>query len=322
MSHCLLAKHSSFSEEETLPWDGYEIYLLLLKMNFSVSRRAADRNERVPEVPRHHLENGAASEACPAAVLCGIPHSNGLWVWVPSFGWQKSCSAPFPHGLPQVLLYSHQRWQKSACPCPSWASWGAPRHTRPCLSVPGPPGGGHAVWHRPRRCWQGSGTPCPAQHPVLSLASLEGAFPQCNLFWPHVSRLRSNGSCMPAHPPSVCCLVRLSASFSLGQGIHSLLPFVPSEPLLGCSPRRETEWFLLYQEESRVRLVWCSGTSSGPWVSWIPCCLLDLCGLSCISMVDRKMRHKQICLTQGPTWTAWHKVRWHTILVFFFVAVH
>lgn len=151
--------------------------------------------------------------------------------------------------------------------------------------------------------------PCPAQHPVLSLASLEGAFPQCNLFWPHVSRLRSNGSCMPAHPPSVCCLVRLSSSFSLGQGIHSLLPFVPSEPLLGCSPRRETEWFLLYQEESQVRLVWCSGTSSGPWVSWIPCCLLDLCGLSCISMVDRKMRHKQICLTQGPTWTAWHKVR-------------
>lgn len=66
MSHCLLAKHSSFSEEETLPWDGYEIYLLLLKMNFSVSRRAADRNERVPEVPRHHLENGVASEACPA----------------------------------------------------------------------------------------------------------------------------------------------------------------------------------------------------------------------------------------------------------------
>lgn len=31
MSHCFLAKYSSFIEEEKLPWDGYEIYLLLLK---------------------------------------------------------------------------------------------------------------------------------------------------------------------------------------------------------------------------------------------------------------------------------------------------
>lgn len=73
MSHCLLAKHSSFSEEETLPWDGYEIYLLLLKMNFLVSQRATDRNERVPEVPLHHQENGAASEACPACSALGHP---------------------------------------------------------------------------------------------------------------------------------------------------------------------------------------------------------------------------------------------------------
>lgn len=29
MSHHILAKYRSFSEEETLPWDGYEIYLLL-----------------------------------------------------------------------------------------------------------------------------------------------------------------------------------------------------------------------------------------------------------------------------------------------------
>jgi len=34
MSHHFLAKYSSFSEEETFLWDGYEIYLLLLKMNF------------------------------------------------------------------------------------------------------------------------------------------------------------------------------------------------------------------------------------------------------------------------------------------------
>lgn len=47
MSHCFLAKYSSFSEEAALPWDGYEIYLLLLKMNFSVSQRVADRSECV-----------------------------------------------------------------------------------------------------------------------------------------------------------------------------------------------------------------------------------------------------------------------------------
>lgn len=34
MSHRFLAEYCSFSEEKTLPWDGYEIYLLLLKMNF------------------------------------------------------------------------------------------------------------------------------------------------------------------------------------------------------------------------------------------------------------------------------------------------
>lgn len=34
MSHSFLAKYSSFNEEETIPWDSYEIYLLFLKMNF------------------------------------------------------------------------------------------------------------------------------------------------------------------------------------------------------------------------------------------------------------------------------------------------
>lgn len=35
MSHRFLAKYSSLIDEEKLPWDGYEIYLLvLLRMNF------------------------------------------------------------------------------------------------------------------------------------------------------------------------------------------------------------------------------------------------------------------------------------------------
>lgn len=38
MSHRFLAKYSSFTEEEKLPWDGYEIYLLLLKWTFKCFR--------------------------------------------------------------------------------------------------------------------------------------------------------------------------------------------------------------------------------------------------------------------------------------------
>lgn len=66
MSHCFLAKYSSFSEEAALPWDGYEMYLLFSKMNFSVSQRVADRSERVSLIPCCHLEAQEASGAGPA----------------------------------------------------------------------------------------------------------------------------------------------------------------------------------------------------------------------------------------------------------------
>jgi len=125
MSHCFLAKYSSFSEEAALPWDGYEIYLLFSKMNFSVSHRVADRSESVSLIPCCHLEAQEASGAGPAHGVLWHSPQWGLGFGIPRFGYALWWGY-WPLGSFCQWFTFSSMWQLSAV---TVRCWGVPCHT-------------------------------------------------------------------------------------------------------------------------------------------------------------------------------------------------